>query len=58
MRGVLLLTVPQLYNSAGNALTGPIAYALVRIGFACLALGGLYLTYVGWTAKGDPQTRT
>lgn len=58
MRGVLLRTVPELYNSAGDALTGPIAYALVRIGSACLALGGLYLTFVGWTAKGDPQTRT
>jgi hypothetical protein len=48
VRGVLLLTVPQTYDSAANALTGPIAYALVRVFFVCLALVGLYLTYVGW----------
>jgi hypothetical protein len=48
VRGVLLLTVPQAYNAAGNALVGPGAVAAVRIFFVCLGLVGLYLAYVGW----------
>jgi hypothetical protein len=48
LRGVLLLTVPQAYDAAGNALVGPGAYTAVRVFFACLGLVGLYLFYVGW----------
>ncbi len=51
IRGLLLLVVPQTFNSAANALTGPVAYALVRLFFVGLAVVGLYLTYVGWIAK-------
>ena len=55
VRGVLLLTVPQAYNAAGNALVGPGMYAAVRVFFACLGLVGLYLAYVGWKpAPGTP----
>jgi hypothetical protein len=53
-RGVLLLTVPQTYESAANAFSGPVAYGLVRVFFVGLALVGLYLTYVGWfQRRGD-----
>jgi hypothetical protein len=31
VRGVLLMTVPQPVVSAGEALTGPVAFALVRL---------------------------
>ena len=48
LRGVLLLTAPQAYDSAGNALVAPGAYLGVRLFFACLGLVGLYLAYVGW----------
>ena len=48
VRGVILLTVPQVYDTAGNTLVGPGAYAAVRVFFACLGLMGLYLAYVGW----------
>ena len=51
VRGVLLLTVPLPVTSAGNALTGPVSYALVRVFLVGLALVGLYLTYVGWIAN-------
>jgi ABC-type xylose transport system permease subunit len=51
IRGVLLLVVPQTYDAAADALTSPVASALVRVFFACLALVGLYLTYVGWIAQ-------
>lgn len=54
IRGLLLLTVPQAYDAAGNALVGPGAYAAVRGFFVCLGLVGLYLTYVGW--KREPGT--
>ena len=50
VRGLLLLIVPQAYNAAGDALAGPVANVAVRVGFACLALVGFYLTYVGWVA--------
>jgi hypothetical protein len=52
IRGVLVLAVPNVYNSAGNALEQS-ATPLVRGIFAGLALVGLYLTYVGWIAKPD-----
>jgi hypothetical protein len=48
VRGVLLMAVPQTYESAANALTGPVVSVLVRVFFVGLALVGLYLTYVGW----------
>ena len=54
VRGVILLTVPQAYNAAGNALVGPGAYAWVRVFFVCLGLVGLYLAYIGW--KPAPRT--
>jgi hypothetical protein len=50
VRGVLLLAVPQTYDSAADAFTGPVAYGLVRVFFVGLALVGLYLTYAGWIA--------
>jgi vacuolar-type H+-ATPase subunit I/STV1 len=50
VRGLLLLVVPQTYESVGNQLTSPLAYALVRVFFIGLGLVGLYLTYVGWIA--------
>lgn len=48
IRGVLLLTVPQAYDAAGRAVYSSGATALIRVVFICLALAGLYLTYVGW----------
>jgi hypothetical protein len=48
IRGVLLLTVPQAYNAAGNAVYSSGATALIWVVFVCLASAGLYLTYVGW----------
>jgi hypothetical protein len=53
IRGVLILAIPNVYNSAGNALEQD-AIPLVRAIFAGLALVGLYLTYVGWIANPDP----
>jgi len=54
IRGVLLLTVPQAYSSAGNAIYSSGAITAVRVFFFCLGLVGLYLTYVGW--KPAPRT--
>jgi protein-S-isoprenylcysteine O-methyltransferase Ste14 len=52
IRGVILLVVPQAYTSVGNAVEGGSGgQALVRVLAICLALAGLYLTYVGWIAK-------
>jgi hypothetical protein len=48
IRGVLLLTVPAAYNAAGNALSSSGATAVIWAVFICLALAGIYLTYVGW----------
>jgi uncharacterized membrane protein len=48
IRGVLLLTVPGAYDAAGNALYKSGATAVIWVVFSCLALSGLYLTYVGW----------
>jgi uncharacterized membrane protein len=47
IRGVLLLTVPQAYDSAGDAVYSG-ATVLIWVVFTCLALSGAYLTYVGW----------
>lgn len=55
LRGVLLLTVPQAYDSAGNALYGSAAATLIWVLFACLASAGLYLTYVGWKREPEHQ---
>ena len=46
--GCCLLTVPGAYGAAGNALYSSGAIAAIWVLFACLALSGLYLTYVGW----------
>ena len=48
IRGVLLLTVPRVYDSAGNAIYSSGASAAIWVLFICLASAGLYLTYVGW----------
>jgi hypothetical protein len=48
IRGVILLTVPQAYNAAGNAVDCSGASAVIWVLFICLASAGLYLTYVGW----------
>jgi hypothetical protein len=45
---VLLLTVQQVYNAAGNAIYSSGAIAAVRGLAICLGLAGLYLTYIGW----------
>ena len=54
IRGLLVLAVPNIYNSAGNALEQN-AIPVVRAIFIALALVGLYLTYVGWIAKPKQQ---
>jgi vacuolar-type H+-ATPase subunit I/STV1 len=48
IRGVLSLTVPSAYDAAGNAIHSSGATAAIRVLFVCLALSGVYLTYVGW----------
>jgi hypothetical protein len=48
IRGVLLLTVPRVYDAAGNAIYHSGATAVIWVLFICLASAGLYLTYVGW----------
>lgn len=53
IRGVLLLTVPQAYDAAGNAIYSSGATAAIWGLFICLALAGLYLTYAGW--KPEPR---
>ncbi|MBV8788160.1 MAG: hypothetical protein JOZ00_15905 [Mycobacterium sp.] len=53
IRGVLLLTVPRAYDSAGNAIYNSGASAAIWVLFICLASAGLYLTYVGW----KPETQ-
>jgi len=54
IRGVLLLTVPQAYDKAGDAVYAG-ATAFIWVVFACLALCGVYLTYVGWKPQPDPD---
>jgi FtsH-binding integral membrane protein len=54
IRGVLLLTVPQAYDAAGDAVYSS-ATALIWVVFVCLALSGVYLTYVGWKPQPGPS---
>ena len=54
LRGVILLTVPQAYDAAGNAVYNSGTPTVVWVVFVCLAGAGLYLTYVGW----KPESRT
>jgi FtsH-binding integral membrane protein len=54
IRGVLLLTVPQAYDAAGDAVYSS-AIALIWVVFVCLALSGVYLTYVGWKPQPGPS---
>jgi uncharacterized membrane protein len=54
IRGVLLLTVPSAYEAAGDAVYSSGATVAIWVVFLCLALSGLYLTYVGW----EPQPGT
>jgi len=51
VRGVLLLTVPQVSNAPGNAVYSSGASAVIWVESICLAVAGLYLTYVGWKPK-------
>ena len=50
IRGIFILAIPDVYDSAGKAMEQS-AVPLVRAIFAAVALVGLYLTYVGWIAK-------
>lgn len=53
LRGVLLLAFPAAFMSAANAVIGTgVAW---RVGYAILALIGLYLTCIGWSPA--PQRR-
>ncbi len=56
IRGILVLAIPDVYDSAGKSLEQN-AIPLVRAIFAALALIGLYLTYVGWVARPAGQDR-
>jgi hypothetical protein len=56
IRGILILAIPDVYDSAGSSLEQN-AIPLVRAIFAAIALVGLYLTYVGWIAKPAEQGR-
>jgi hypothetical protein len=47
VRGVVLLTVPQVSNAPGNAVYSSGASAVMWVESICLAAAGLYLTYVG-----------
>jgi hypothetical protein len=50
IRGVLVLAIPDSYDSAGKSLAQN-DIPVVRAMFIGVALIGLYLTYVGWIAK-------
>ncbi len=54
IRGVLILAIPDIYDSAGKSLEQH-DIPVVRAIFIGLALVGLYLTYVGWIAKPKQQ---
>jgi hypothetical protein len=54
LRGVALLTVPELFERAAAGAVG--AILIVRIGFGGLLLAGLWLTYTGWIAKPPPRS--
>jgi hypothetical protein len=49
LRGVVLLAAPQLI--ARGAATAMNMVWIVQVGFGCLVLIGLWLTFVGWIAK-------
>ncbi len=53
IRGVLLLTLPQAYDAAGDAVYSSGMSAAIWVMFVCLASAGLYLTYVGWKPERD-----
>lgn len=61
IRGLLLLTVPRVYDAAGKAIYSSGATVMIWVLFVCLALAGLYLTYVGWKpepgAEGPAEDR-
>lgn len=48
IRGVLLLTLPRVYDAAGDAIYSSGLSIAIWVLFGCLASAGLYLTYVGW----------
>jgi hypothetical protein len=54
IRGVLVLAIPDIYDSAGKSMEQH-DIPVVRAIFIGLALVGLYLTYVGWIAKPKQQ---
>jgi hypothetical protein len=56
LRGLVLMTAPQLIERGAAASMG--AVALVRIFFGALVLVGLYLTYVGWIARNTAKNRS
>ncbi|WAJ46538.1 hypothetical protein OK015_08800 [Mycobacterium sp. Aquia_216] len=56
VRGILILAIPDVYDSAGKSLEHT-ALPMVRVIFGVLALVGAYLTYVGWIAKPAEQDR-
>lgn len=53
VRGVLLLAFPAALMSAANAVIG--TGTVWRVGYAALALLGLYLTVVGWRPAAQPS---
>jgi hypothetical protein len=56
IRGILILAIPDVYDSAGKSMEQN-AVPWVRAIFAGIALVGLYLTYVGWIPKPAEQGR-
>jgi hypothetical protein len=56
IRGILILAIPDVYDSAGKSMEQN-AVPWVRAIFAGIALVGLYLTYVGWFPKPAEQGR-
>lgn len=53
LRGLALLTVPELYQHAADGAAGAVTF--VRFGFGALVLAGLWLTFVGWIANAPPR---
>jgi hypothetical protein len=56
IRGILILAIPDVYDSAGKSLEHN-AVPMVRAIFGVLAMAGAYLTYVGWMATPAEQDR-
>jgi hypothetical protein len=52
LRGLTLMAAPTLYERAAFALD---SVPVVRLIFGVIIAGGLYLTWVGWLAKRQPQ---